>query len=512
MSHPEALDAARPPATESSLFPQWVPCAALMVAMAAAAYLDCHLIGRKSVWLDEGVSIELARLGWYNFLRILWRHEANMVLYYLLLRGWLVFGSSEAYIRTLSVLPAVATVPAVYALGRRLFDARAGLIAAFLLALNAYEVRYAQEARSYSLYPLLCVLSSIYFLRYLQDPSRRNRIGHVLTSALSVYAHFFAGLLMVAQWLSLLMLDRPDLRLQTRKNWRQFAIAISPLVLYVLTTGTGVLKWIPRPGISDLRTTAVSLTGNGGIWLALAYAVAGVPAVISALRDRKLQVSWEAWRFRFLLLWLLFPITFIYLISQLKPFYLIRYFIFVIPALVLLAASAIARLRWRWLQAVALFVFAALSLHGVSGYYQKDFDITREDWRSATAYLLANSQAGDVVIFHQPIGRMPFEYYRSRTPVMNPPAVIYPRTGDSLTYRDFYAGHAKDALLESLPDQYSRLWVVLIYAQTPSGPDPTTRFLTELFARKYAAEQTTEFPGIELRLYQRSPALPVTSK
>lgn len=512
MSHPEALDAAQSPTTDSSLSPRWLAYTAVMVAVAAAAYLDFHLIGQKSVWLDEGVSIELARLGWYNFLRILWRHEANMVLYYVLLRGWLMFGSSEAFIRTLSVLPAVATVPAVYALGRRLFDARAALIAAFLLALNAYEVRYAQEARSYSLYPLLCVLSSIYFLRYLQDPSRRNRIGHVLTSALSVYAHFFAGLLTVAQWLSLLMLDRPDLRVQARKNWKQFAIAISPLVLYVLTTGTGVLKWIPRPSISDLRTTAVSLTGNGGIWLALAYGIAAVPALVSALRDRKWQVSWQAWRFRFLLLWLLFPIIFIFLVSQLKPFYLIRYFIFVIPALVLLAASGIARLRWRWLQALALLVFAALSLHGAAGYYQKDFDITREDWRNATAYLLAHSQAGDVVIFHQPIGRMPFEYYRSRTPVMNPPAVIYPRTGDSLTYRDFYAGHAKDAFLESLPDQYSRLWVVLIYTQTPSGPDPTTRFLTDLFARKYAGEQTTEFPGIELRLYQGSPAVPKTSQ
>ena len=179
MAPPQTVESFRKNQAENYDVSRWVRCSVLILLTTAAALLDLHAIGQKSVWLDEGVSIELARLGWYNFLRILWRHEANMVLYYVLLRGWLVFGSSEAWIRTLSVIPAVATVPAVYALGRRLFDSRVGLIAALLLAVNAYEVRYAQEARSYSLYPFLCGLSSIYFLKLLQEPTRRNRIGHV---------------------------------------------------------------------------------------------------------------------------------------------------------------------------------------------------------------------------------------------------------------------------------------------------------------------------------------------
>lgn len=477
--------------------------AAVLLLLAAAVLIDLHSIGQKSVWLDEGVSIELARLSWYNFLRILWRHEGNMVLYYAMLRAWLLLGSSEAWIRTLSVIPAVATVAAIYVLGRRMFNTRAGVIAAFLFTVHAYQVRYAQEARSYSLYPLLCVLSSIYFLKFLQEASRQNRIGHVLTSALSVYAHFFAGLLMVAQWLSLRFLEKPDLRIALKKNWKQFAIAISPLVLYAATTGTGVLKWIPRPGLTDLRNTALFLTGNGGIWLALAYGVACVPGVITAFRVRKLQVPWEGWRFRFLLLWLLFPIAFIFLISQLKPFYLIRYFVFVVPALVLLAAAGLDRLRSRWLLAAALILFGVLSLRGVAGFYRQDFDITREDWRSATSYLLAHTQPGDVVLFHQPIGRMPYEYYRSLD-LAAAPIVIYPRSGDQLTYRDFYAGHVKDEFLEAVPARYSRVWVMLIYTQTPSGPDPTTRFLTDLFGKQYAGLQVESFPGIELRLYEKA--------
>ena len=44
------------------------------------ALLQLHAITAKSFWLDEGSSITMARLDWFNFLRILWRREMNMVL------------------------------------------------------------------------------------------------------------------------------------------------------------------------------------------------------------------------------------------------------------------------------------------------------------------------------------------------------------------------------------------------------------------------------------------------
>ena len=510
----DALETTRKPATTFSISrcPYALQLLLLALLMVVAALLRFHAIGQKPIWIDEGVSIELARLDWYNFLRTLWRHEANMTLYYLLLRAWLPFGSSEGYIRALSVLPSLAAIPAVFALGRSMFDSRVGLIASFLLTINAYDVRYAQEARSYSLYPFLCILSSIYFLKCLQEPSPRNRVGHVLTSTLGIYAHFFAGFVVVAQWLSLRLLDRDDLQRPMKKNWRQFAVAVSPIALFIITTGTGVVRWIPRPGLSALKDCALFLTGNGGMLLALGFLAACILALLPLFRTTLVRrVSWESWRYRFLLLWLLFPILFIFLVSQLKPFFLVRYFVFTLPALVLLAACGLARLRSRWLLACALIFFAVLSLRAVSSFYQQDFDISREDWRLAARYLLNHAEAGDVVLFHQPIARMPYEFYRSVIPAATYPKVIYPEHGERLTYRDFYAGHAKDAFLESVPAQYNRLWVVLIYTQTASGPDPTTRFLTDLFGREYTRMQSSEFPGIELRLYERGDAQPTSS-
>ena len=174
----------------------WLTLLLLLAAGVAVRFL--HLIS-KPFWFDECFSVEVARIGWGNFLRLLWWREANMSLYYLLLRIWLHFGQTEFFIRSLSALIAAATLPAIYWLGRLLYNRRVGLIAAALFAFNAYSVRYAQEARSYALFLLLATLSSCFLIALLREPLRRNRLGYVLASSLAVYAHFYALLLVVAQ-------------------------------------------------------------------------------------------------------------------------------------------------------------------------------------------------------------------------------------------------------------------------------------------------------------------------
>ena len=150
---------------------------ALLAILGSHAALSFHALAAKTFWFDEGVSVGIARLDWYNFMRILWRREANMSLYYVALRFWLHFGSSPTYVRSLSVLFSLGAVAAIYFLGRRLFGTGIGLAASALLAFNAWELRYAQEARSYSLMVLLCTLSTSYFLKYVESPTKSNRCG-----------------------------------------------------------------------------------------------------------------------------------------------------------------------------------------------------------------------------------------------------------------------------------------------------------------------------------------------
>ncbi len=498
----------KPSIDPSPGIPALMQLALLGVITVLAAVLRFHALAARTFWFDEGVSVGIARLDWYNFGRILWRREANMSLYYLLLRGWLHFGQSEAFIRTLSVLFALAAVPVIYFLGRRLFGARAGLIAALLLAANAYHVRYSQEARSYSLTVLLCTLSSLYLLKCLELPSRGNRLSCVLFSGAAVYAHFYSGLLIVAQWLSLQFLDRESIPKEIRKDWRWIALLISPVAVFVATTGAGPLRWIQRPGLSDLWQLGLRLTGNGGVLLLLAYLAAGLaavfPAAIHEINGRiGKRVSWETWRYRFLLLWLFFPVLFVLAVSIARPLFLPRYFILCLPALILLAAAGLTKIRSSWVVTLATLVFVVLSLQGTASYFQHDFeDVQRENWRAASQYILANAQPGDAVVFHIPMGRLPYEYYRSLQAAASSagPVVLYPSHGDHIVFLDFVERPSYSQLAKEV-SAHSRVWLVLSHVEGPSGSDETSIALANLIAAGHAAVEQRDFTGLEVSLY-----------
>src|SRR5262252_7242736 len=125
------------------------PAAAVVILVIAGVAVRLQCLACKPFWFDESFSVEMARVDWRNFLHLLWWREANMSLYYVLLKAWLHFGQGRFFIRSLSVVFSAATLPAVYWLARTLYSRRVGLIAAALFAANAYSLRYAQEARSY---------------------------------------------------------------------------------------------------------------------------------------------------------------------------------------------------------------------------------------------------------------------------------------------------------------------------------------------------------------------------
>ena len=96
--------------TDASPVPRadWLTLLLLLAAGLAVRFL--HLVS-KPFWFDECFSVEVARISWGNLLRLLWWREANMSLYYALLRIWLHFGQTEFFIRSLSVLICAATLP-----------------------------------------------------------------------------------------------------------------------------------------------------------------------------------------------------------------------------------------------------------------------------------------------------------------------------------------------------------------------------------------------------------------
>ena len=115
--------------------------------------------------------------------------------YYILVRLWVQsFGHSVAGIRSLSALISLLVFPCIYYLCLELFNSPlVGGLAIALISVSPFHVLYAQEAREYSLWTVLILLSSWALLRALRITAKDEKINwqnwsiYAVTFALSLY-------------------------------------------------------------------------------------------------------------------------------------------------------------------------------------------------------------------------------------------------------------------------------------------------------------------------------------
>jgi len=504
----------------------WVHWLALFLLLAAGTAVRFLYLARKPFWFDECFSVEVARVGWGNFLRLLWWREANMSLYYLLLRIWLgarpPAGQSEFFIRSLSVVTDAATLAAIYWLARKLYDRRVGLIAAALFACNAYSVRYAQEARSYALFVLLATLSSGFLIALMREPTRRHRMAYILVSVLAVYAHLYALLLLAAHWLALRCVgsgglatdsanpeSRTQLAAQMRRAWIAIGAAVLPLLIFVAKTGAGPIRWIPRPGIGDLLRLCIYVTDGYPV----IYLSACLVALLPLKRDMVARSRrWEEWRVHFLLLWLLFPVVLTVLLSWARPVFLARYMIFCVPALLILVAAGLSALRPAWLSAVLVCLTLILSARAVSFVYEHDFDQERDAAVAASGFILDHAEPGDAVVFHIAEARIPYEFVRSQRAGENTvsrsftaqlgPEILFPYHGAGLDYRDFTGKPTADFVRAAVPN-HPRVWIMLMNNRPAEKPDATTVMLAKILPESFPRMVSWQFAKVEVVLYSK---------
>jgi mannosyltransferase len=434
----------------------------LTVAIVVATLLRLYRLGTKSLWLDEAASVTLARLDWRSFWIAITHRQANMVLYYVLLRGWIQLGSGEFVVRSLSVVAGVAAIPAIYLLGTRLFGPKAGRVAALLLTVHAFHIGYSQEARAYSLFVLLAIVSCLFFLLSLEQPSRKNRVGYILVSALMVYAQVFGVWMLLAQWISLVF-RRGGIA------WRQFLLSvaiicllISPLAYCLLFASDRTqLYWLTKPTPQDFYRFALDLTGNGGVLLLVLCGALALIGLGTGLRSS--STSADSWKYWFLSTWLILPVALALLVSLRWPVFEPRFLIFCLPPLVLLVSDAAARIRSNVFFAAALMILLGLSLSGTYSYYRARADAEHtDDWRSATHFVLLQARTGDAVLFSYSEERLAFDEYERRFNTVDSPLHEFPEQTD-LELLTLRPSRPSPELLDEIVAGYKRVWVISAY-------------------------------------------------
>jgi mannosyltransferase len=458
------------------------------LATVAAAVLGFYQVGAKSLWRDEAYSVIVARSDWAGFWRVIVPQEANGGLHYLLLRWWTALGSSEAVVRSLSVAFAAAAVPLLYGVGRRLLGRESGMVAAVLLTVNAFFIRYAQEARGYALVTFLVTAATLLLLRALERPSAGRWGAYVVVATLAVYSHFFAGLVLAVH--GVYALRSSSARARVVVAFGLIGLGVSPLLVPVTTVDH--LNWIARPSIRHRGGAFTELAGAGGLPLLIGCFLVSTAGLLATLsRPERAVRQWYA----FLVGWLFVPVLVSFLFSLLvKPVFIPRYLIVSLPALTLLVAAGIGCLRPRMLRGGALLVILLLEIRGLHDWYANQ---RKEDWRAATPFVVARARPGDGLVFHSAGTRAPFDYYLGRLE-LDPNGLDPLRPTQPWGRLDLLDPAATADLGRWLIDwrgDRPRLWLILKY------PVP----LPSEFLARYCLGLEEEFSGVHVLLYQRRP-------
>lgn len=344
-----------------------------------------------SLWRDESVTAHFARLPlsqawseWHEF-------DAVHALHYLIVRATSWIEPVELGLRLPSVAGFVAATIGIVLVGHRLSGWAMGACSGAVYALLPISSYFAQEARSYALVSATAVFASLALLRLVERPSRGRVAAYGALLVLLGYLHLYALLLVVAHTAYVAVSARSVAR-QAVVAWSCAGAAVLPLAIVAAGQRERQLFWITTPG----RSAVVDLLQEigGTLWLGLVLAV----AVIAG--------AWFLRRSLLPLWWLVLPVAVSLAVSQLHPIFQIRYVLYVVPALALLAGAGIdgvgrrlGRLLGRGRIVFAVIVLALIAVLGLPEQHAaRAADSRSDNLRTMTRDLDAAVRPGDALV------------------------------------------------------------------------------------------------------------------
>ena len=417
---------------------------ALLAVVLLAFGLRTYCLDFQSLWSDEGISLQRAQMALPEMLDAM--PVEHMPGYFALLIGWVrLAGASDFALRFLSLWASVLAVALIYRLARTFGTDKAcgaptapsGTVAALLLATNAFQLWYAQEARMYSWLLATALVSALALWQLVVRRGSSWLWGglYAVATAWCIYLHLYGALVPLAQ--AIFVVGWSIATGDGRGFARWTAASLAALLIFV--------PWLPRAlGIFGFSGWRAAGDPAEIPWRYLAAFTAGdampdpwhgtLPWVYALLALGGIYVWWRVRRAASLLLVasVALPMAGVLALALRNPDYHERYAIAVTGPLLLLAAGGLGIFEpgfWRkasawpgrWDGAVMVLLGLALAggnLLAVQRHYT-DTSLHKPNFRSAAHTIMAGLAPGDVVLVDGPDPSKVFlHYYSGAAPVI----------------------------------------------------------------------------------------------
>ncbi|MBI2651188.1 glycosyltransferase family 39 protein [Candidatus Woesearchaeota archaeon] len=428
---------------------------ALFAIIALGAFLRIYGLGNESFWIDESETAYVAKQS--SFSKVLYdiynynsaapdyfkgTGGGSMPLYFFISYYWTkIFGLNEFNLRLLSAIFGIMSIYLTYLLGKYFFNAKTGLIAAFIISINHQNIYYAQEARNYAMLIFFTLLSIYFLMRSLNENKKIYWLGYIICAVVLIYTHYLSFLILMFQYLYIFLFGKthkanfknaiisaliifssyipwiPALMKQLMSISYPYANLFKPSFFNLGYVFVQINSWI-SPSLSDriaLRNAdfgSISLIGWLLIWCVLLItALIASSFIFSLFKDENFSIA-NIFKNKktFLLLWFLIPFLIPFIFSIMFPSMslagFVNYVMFVTPSYYILAAkgmqssNANAKL---WI--ILLILLSILPLYS----YYANFD--KDQWKEASQYLNLQEYGTELIIVNKPSAILALDYY-----------------------------------------------------------------------------------------------------
>lgn len=373
----------------------------LVIIILIGAILRLFHLDFQSVWLDEIHTLNETNpnLSFTEINTSIMTSEQMPPLYfYCLYILFKIFGYTTFIARLFSALLGVFSIFGIYKLGKEFFNTKIGCLSAFLLAVNTFHIYYSQDARPYILLFLFSIYSFYFLIKFLKEINIKNSLLYGIFTGLMLLSHFFGLFVLFSQMFILLFFF---IILEKNKRFPfikfSFFAVILSLILFIPAIKAFIkvseIKefWIPTPTIDVYTLIFKEFFGNSEIILSL-LSVFILFYFLKLAKERQTDIKYSEiiennilFSFIIILPWIsiiiLVPLIRSYLSA---PMIISRYFIVILPAILLIVSIGITYFKNRIIQfgfIVLIFVFTLTDIIIVKKYYTQP---NKAQFREAT--------------------------------------------------------------------------------------------------------------------------------
>jgi len=307
-------------------------------------------------------------------------------MFHLLLWWWFkFFGFTEFSGRAFPALTGTLCIPAIYFLGKELFNKEIGIYAATIAIFNFFLIYYSQEVRPYSLYLLFSLLSLLFYVKTLKTCKKRNLFVFLLVTSVLLYIHYYGFLVVVIEVVFLgiyLLVNRTNtvcLLIFALVSSVILFVVLLPIIPSIFTDVERLSFWIQTPPADFFIDYFTKYFGRSSvvIFLVLVLMIKGFIDGTDLQRNES-----KIFGLPFIVLWLIiiFLVPYIKSITSL-PVLIPRTLIIAVPAILYLASLGLSFIKQssiKYILFCGIIVMSAINLFWENNYYKK---IQKEEYR-----------------------------------------------------------------------------------------------------------------------------------